>query len=171
VSGIDSLTVMLEALGLLIPFIGFERLENFGGIRSVYDRADLFKRTRSARRQNLDCSVSQGRRFGWTSDNCSTRGIRRHLVENTIFRPAANHANILDTLSDELLQMAKHHAVFESETLQDGTHIATRALWDGLMSPCAKLINGGRHVPGTQKRLVVRIYKTLKCIFARRGFH
>jgi hypothetical protein len=81
ISGINELAVLFEALSLLLPPIGVNRLEHLSWKRAVYNGADFLKRRRFAGRQDLHRDVSQGRCLGWASEHSSSGGTRSELVK------------------------------------------------------------------------------------------
>src|SRR5690349_21142913 len=158
-SGIHNLAVLLEAFGMPIPFHGIERFEDFDRIRSIYKASDFLERCCPARCQDLDCDVSKGCCFGRPGQDSPPGSIGGHLIEQTIFRSSANHSNLVDSPSNQVLEMVEDQAIFESQTLHDRSDVASYAIWRRLMSLRTESIDRSRHVVWPQERRMVRIHK------------
>ena len=71
--------------------------------------------------------------LGWSGKNPSSGGIGSQLVQQSIFRSAADDANLLDASPADVFQIAKNKTVFQGQAFQNRSHVGSRVLrgWAG----------------------------------------
>src|SRR5882672_10098241 len=126
ISGIGQLAVLLEAFGLLVPFVSFQRLKDFSWKRAIHDRANFLQGRCAAGRENLDGNVAEGCGLGRARQDLSAGCIRGELVQHAVLRSSSDHPNLRDALSTYLLEVAQHKTILEGQALEDGSHVRPR---------------------------------------------
>src|SRR5215469_10562257 len=165
VSGINHLSVMLEAIGFFAPLVGVLWLENLYGKRPLDNRSHFLQRIGLSGGKDLDRSIPQSCRLRRAGENSLTSGICGELIQKAILASSSDDADLMNLLARYELQFLHDLSILHGQALQNGSCIPGRALRQRLMGSRTKFVNGCTHVAGSQKRFIVGINEMAKCWF------
>ena len=166
----DDPTVVLESLGRPVPTVWIERGKGFGWKGTVYDGADFAKGRGATSSEDLHGYVSNGGRFDWTCMHWLAGGVSGELIEEMVFRSAADDANFFYRPADQLLEVLNDKPVLEGEAFENGAHVSAMGSRHGLVGALAEGVDCSGHVGWTKKGLVIRVEEGSKGSFARSHF-
>src|SRR4051794_26042060 len=144
---------------MMLPLVGFHRLENLSRKRTINDGANLLQRRCLASRQYLNRNIAKRCSLSWTSKHPSAGGIGRELIQESVPRATTNNSNLFHAPPAYLFKIAKGQSVLHRQTLQNASYIRAGIRWRWLMRLGAELIDCNQHVLRMEKRLVIRVNK------------
>ena len=140
-----------------VPPIGGERLEPLDRKRSIDHRARLRQRPDRAGRHHLQADVAERgglRRAG--GDGAAGR-VRGPLLQQTVTRPAADDANLVEAAAGQFLERLEHRPVLEGQAFENRARVGDRRVGLRLAGHPAILGDGRRHVGRVQEERIVGI--------------
>src|SRR4029077_5304207 len=102
------------------------------------------------------------RRFRRSGDHPPARGVRRELIQATIFRTTPNDVDLLNRISRKLLETGNDRTILQRQTLQYRPCVSTRGIRMRLLRSPAICVDCTRHVRGIEEGGVVGVDQYLE---------